>query len=163
MTIEAVLREVAECGAKQVCVTGGEPLAQKHCLDLLEVLCDGGYSVSLETSGALELSAVDRRVSKVMDLKAPASGECAKNRWENLAHLTKRDEIKIVLAGEGDYEWARQVIAERRLDRVCPLLLSPVYGRLSPTALADWVLRDRLPVRVQIQLHKLLWGEVRGR
>ena len=163
MTIGSILREVAEAGVHQVCVTGGEPLAQKSCLPLLETLCDAGYSVSLETSGALDLSGVDRRVSRVMDLKAPASGECARNRWENLAHLTRRDEIKIVVAGEDDYEWARREIAERRLDRVCPVLLSPVYGKLSPTALADWVPRDRLPVRMQIQLHKLLWGEVQGK
>jgi 7-carboxy-7-deazaguanine synthase len=163
MTIGRILREVAEAGVRQVCVTGGEPLAQKSCAALLEALCDAGYSVSLETSGALDLSGVDRRVSKVMDLKAPASGECARNRWENLAHLTRRDEIKIVLMGEGDYQWARQVIAERRLGRVCPVLLSPAYGKLSPTALADWILRDRLPVRLQIQLHKLLWGEVQGK
>lgn len=163
MTLDAVLRQVAEFAVKRVCVTGGEPLAQRSCLDLLRALCDAGHCVSLETSGALDLSAVDRRVSKVMDLKAPASGECARNRWENLDHLTRRDEIKIVLAGEGDYAWARQMISERRLERVCPVLLSPVYGKLSPTALADWVLRDRLPVRVQIQLHKLLWGEERGR
>lgn len=163
MTIDAILRQVAEFGVQRVCVTGGEPLAQRSCPDLLRALCGAGHSVSLETSGALDLSAVDRRVSKVMDLKAPASGECARNRWENLDYLTRRDEIKIVLAGEGDYEWARRMISERRLDRVCPVLLSPVYGKLSPTALADWVLRDRLPVRVQIQLHKLLWGEARGR
>ncbi|HEX6827978.1 MAG TPA: 7-carboxy-7-deazaguanine synthase QueE [Burkholderiales bacterium] len=162
MTLQAILERVAEFGAHCVCVTGGEPLAQQRCLALLTALCDAGYSVSLETSGALDLSGVDRRVSKVMDLKAPGSGECGRNLWENLKHLTRRDEIKFVLAGEADYEWAKQVLRERRLDRICPVLFSPVYGQFSPTELADRVLEDRLPVRVQIQLHKLLWGEAPG-
>lgn len=162
MTLQVVLRRVAELRARYVCVTGGEPLAQKGCLALLAALCDAGYSVSLETSGALDVSGVDRRVSRVMDLKAPASGECGRNRWENLEHLTRRDEIKIVLAGESDYEWAKRTLEEHRLDRICPVLFSPVYGKFSPTELADRVLEDRLPVRVQIQLHKLLWGEGPG-
>jgi 7-carboxy-7-deazaguanine synthase len=162
MKLHAILDEVARHGAGYVCVTGGEPLAQKGCLELLEVLCDAGYSVSLETSGALDVSKVDRRVSKVMDLKAPASGESGRNRWENLAHLGRRDEIKFVLANESDYAWAKQVLAERRLERICPVLFSPVYASLSATTLADWVLRDRLPVRMQVQLHKLLWGEGPG-
>lgn len=162
MTVQAILDEVARCGARYVCVTGGEPLAQKGCLTLLEALCDAGYSVSLETSGALDVSRVDGRVSRIMDLKAPASGESGRNRWENLAQLSPRDEIKMVLAGESDYDWAKHVLAEHRLERICPVLFSPVYGKLSPTALADWVLRDRLPVRMQIQLHKLLWGEGPG-
>jgi 7-carboxy-7-deazaguanine synthase len=161
-TVQAVLDDVARYGAKYVCVTGGEPLAQKGCLALLEALCDAGYSVSLETGGALDVSRVDPRVSRIMDLKAPASGESGRNRWENLAQLGRHDEIKIVLAGESDYDWAKHVLSERRLERICPVLFSPVYGKLSPTALADWVLRDRLPVRMQIQLHKLLWGEGPG-
>lgn len=163
VTRQAILERVAELGARYVCVTGGEPLAQPGCLALLTELCDAGYSVSLETSGALDISGVDRRVSKVIDIKAPASGECGRNRWENLKHLGRRDEIKFVLAGESDYEWAKHLLEERRLDRICPVLFSPVYGKLSPTELAGRVLEDRLPVRVQIQLHKLLWGDVQGR
>jgi 7-carboxy-7-deazaguanine synthase len=163
VTLQAILERVAELGTGYVCVTGGEPLAQPGCLALLSALCDAGYSVSLETSGALDISGVDRRVSKVVDIKAPASGECGRNRWENLKHLGRKDEIKFVLAGESDYEWAKRLLEERRLDRVCPVLFSPVYGKLSPTELADRVLEDRLPVRVQIQLHKLLWGDVQGK
>jgi 7-carboxy-7-deazaguanine synthase len=162
MTLQAILDRVADLKARYVCVTGGEPLAQKGCLPLLTALCDAGYSVSLETSGALDISGVDRRVSRVMDIKAPASGECGRNLWGNLAHLRRRDEIKFVLAGESDYEWAKRVLEERRLDRICPVLFSPVYGKFSPTELADRVLEDHLPVRVQIQLHKLLWGEGPG-
>ncbi|MDT3737038.1 MAG: 7-carboxy-7-deazaguanine synthase QueE [Denitratisoma sp.] len=163
MTLGDVLIEVARHGARQVCVTGGEPLAQKACLALLAALCDAGYSVSLETSGALDIAAVDPRVSRIMDLKAPASGEADKNHWENLARLTERDELKIVLADEADYAWARQTIRERNLEAICPVLLSPVAGKLDPKQLAEWVLRDRLPVRVQLQLHKLIWGAERGR
>ncbi len=163
LTLGDIMIEVAKHGARQVCVTGGEPLAQKACLPLLSVLCDAGYSVSLETSGALDISSVDPRVSRIMDLKAPASGEADKNRWDNLAHLNAGDEIKIVLAGEADYAWAKSVLAARRLDAICPVLLSPVAGKLEPKQLADWVLRDRLPVRVQLQLHKIIWGAERGR
>ncbi|PWB42119.1 MAG: 7-carboxy-7-deazaguanine synthase QueE [Rhodocyclales bacterium] len=163
MTLGDVLIEVARHGARQVCVTGGEPLAQKACLPLLAALCDAGYSVSLETSGALDVSAVDPRVSRIMDLKAPASGETDKNLWDNLARLNAHDEIKVVLAGEADYEWAKSVLAARRLDEICPVLLSPVAGRLDPKQLAEWVLRDRLPVRMQLQLHKIIWGSERGR
>ena len=158
-----MLIEVAKRGARQVCVTGGEPLAQKACLPLLGALCDAGYSVSLETSGALDISTVNPRVSRIMDLKAPASGESDKNLWDNLPHLNERDEIKIVLADETDYEWARNAIRERRLDAICPVLLSPVAGKLDAKLLAEWVLRDRLPVRVQLQLHKIIWGAERGR
>ncbi len=163
MTLGDVLIEVARHGARQVCVTGGEPLAQKACLPLLAALCDAGYSVSLETSGALDIAAVDPRVSRIMDLKAPASGESDKNLWDNLARLNAHDEIKVVLAGEADYEWAKSVLAARRLDEICPVLLSPVAGRLDPKQLAEWVLRDRLPVRMQLQLHKIIWGSERGR
>lgn len=163
MTLGDVLIEVARHGAHHVCVTGGEPLAQKACLPLLAALCDAGYAVSLETSGALDISQVDPRVSRVMDLKAPASGEAERNHWENLALLTGHDELKIVLADEADYAWAKSVLAARRLDAICPVLLSPVAGRLDPKQLAEWVLRDRLPVRVQLQLHKLIWGTERGR
>lgn len=163
MTLGDVLIEVARHGARQVCVTGGEPLAQKACLPLLTALCDAGYSVSLETSGALDIAQVDPRVSRIMDLKAPASGEAERNHWENLGRLTARDELKIVLADEADYEWARKAIRECQLDAICPVLLSPVAGKLDPKRLAEWVLRDRLPVRVQLQLHKIIWGTERGR
>jgi len=163
MTLGEVLIEVARHGARQVCVTGGEPLAQKACLPLLAALCDAGYSVSLETSGALDIAQVDARVSRIMDLKAPASGEADRNHWENLDRLNAGDEIKIVLADEADYEWAKSVLAARRLDAICPVLLSPVAGKLDAKRLAEWVLRDKLPVRVQLQLHKLIWGSERGR
>ncbi|MBK7135868.1 MAG: 7-carboxy-7-deazaguanine synthase QueE [Rhodocyclales bacterium] len=163
MTLGEVLVEVARHGARQVCVTGGEPLAQKACLPLLKALCDAGYSVSLETSGALDIAQVDARVSRIMDLKAPASGEADRNHWENLDRLNAGDEIKIVLADEADYEWAKSVLAARRLDAICPVLLSPVAGKLDAKRLAEWVLRDKLPVRVQLQLHKLIWGAERGR
>lgn len=162
-SIESVLAEVAKYPARQICVTGGEPLAQKECLPLLSALCDAGYEVSLETSGALDIARVDPRVARVMDLKAPDSGECARNRWENLALLTARDEIKIVVASRADYEWARAAIHERRLDARCAVLLSPAQGLVDPAALADWILEDGLNVRFQLQLHKLLWGGAQGK
>lgn len=161
--IDAILAEVARLGARHVCVTGGEPLAQKNCLPLLAALCDAGYSVSLETSGALDIGKVDPRVSRIVDIKPPASGEAARNRWENLAHLTPHDEIKFVLADRADYEWAREIIQARSLARVCPILFSPVQGELPPAQLADWILADRLPVRLQVQLHKVLWGNAPGK
>jgi len=163
MSCAAILDEVRQYQTRYVTVTGGEPLAQKLCLVLLEQLCDAGYSVSLETGGALDVSKVDARVSKIVDLKTPGSGEVAKNRWANLAHLAARDEIKFVLCDEADYVWAVRQIIERRLDLLCPILFSPVYGQLEPASLASWILRDRLPVRLQVQLHKLLWGEGPGR
>lgn len=161
--IATVLKRVADFNCPTVCVTGGEPLAQKSCLDLLAALCDAGYSVSLETSGALDVSGVDSRVSKIMDIKAPDSGESARNRWENLDLITAQDELKFVLASEADYRWACEVLQEKSLARRCPVLFSPVQGQLDPSLLADWVLRDRLPVRYQLQLHKVLWGQVAGR
>lgn len=163
VSVDEVLARVAAFGVPVVCVTGGEPLAQKNCLPLLARLCDAGYSVSLETSGALDVSAVDPRVSRIVDLKPPASGEAARNRWANLAHLGAHDEIKFVLADRADYEWAREVLRERALERVCPVLFSPVQGELAPVQLAEWILADRLPVRMQVQLHKLLWGSAPGR
>ena len=162
-TVESVLAEVRKYPARQVCVTGGEPLSQKECLPLLTALCDAGYDVSLETSGALDIAGVDPRVSRIMDLKAPDSGECARNRWENLAELNGRDEIKIIVASRADYEWARQAIGEHRLDERCPVLLSPAQGLVEPTALAEWILADGLNVRFQMQLHKLLWGNMKGK
>ena len=162
-SVASVLAEVAKYPARQVCVSGGEPLAQKECLALLTALCDAGYDVSLETSGALDIAAVDPRVARIMDLKAPDSGECVKNRWENLALLNPRDEIKIVIASRTDYEWARDLLRERKLDALCPVLLSPAQGMVDPTALADWILADGLNVRFQMQLHKLLWGNAKGK
>lgn len=162
-SVEAVLAEVARYPARQVCVTGGEPLAQKECLALLTALCDAGYEVSLETSGALDIAGVDPRVARIMDLKAPDSGECARNHWENLDYLTPRDEIKIVVASRADYEWARDQIRTRQLARLCPVLLSPAQGLVEPRALAEWILEDGLDVRFQLQLHKILWGNIQGK
>ena len=162
LTLEDILGRVAAHGAQYVTLTGGEPLAQKQAPALLRRLADAGYSVSLETSGALDVSAVDPRVSKILDLKTPGSGECERNLWSNLAHLTPHDEIKFVLCDEADYRWACDQIREHRLADLCPLLMSPVHGKLEPRRLAEWILRDRLPVRMQLQLHKLLWGEQPG-
>ena len=162
-TIASVLAEVAKYPARQVCVTGGEPLSQKECLTLLVALCDAGYDVSLETSGALDVSAVDPRVSRIMDLKAPDSGEVGRNLWSNLDCLDGRDEIKIVIASRGDYEWARDVVRQRQIDAICPVLISPAQGLLEARSLADWILEDGLNVRFQLQLHKLLWGNMQGK
>ena len=162
-TLDDLLAEVAGHGLRHVCVTGGEPLAQKGCLALLAALCDAGHDVSLETSGALDIAGVDPRVSRIMDLKAPGSGELARNRLENLALLNARDELKFVLADAADYAWAKQQIAEYRLAECCTVLLSPVAGALDPAELAGWIVRDRLPVRFQLQLHKILWNDARGR
>jgi 7-carboxy-7-deazaguanine synthase len=161
-TIDDVLAEVATHGAQYVCVTGGEPLAQKSCMTLLTRLCDAGYSVSLETSGALDVSTVDSRVSRIVDIKTPGSGEVEKNQWANLAQLRQSDELKFVLTSEDDYQWAKRVILDRRLDAVCPVLLSPAFAELEYSQLAEWVLRDKLKVRMQVQLHKVIWGERRG-
>lgn len=156
--IADIVEEVARYDTHHVCVTGGEPLAQKRCLVLLQRLCDAGFAVSLETSGAVDVTDVDARVVKVMDLKAPGSGEAQRNLWSNLDALTPNDQIKFVLADRTDYDWARDVLAERGIAQRCEVLFSPVYGKLEPRELAEWILADRLPVRLQIQLHKLLWG-----
>lgn len=163
MKIDAILERVATFHTSYVCVTGGEPLAQKNCQALLTALCDAGYAVSLETSGALDISAVDARVARIMDIKTPGSNETDKNRWENIAALQPSDEVKFVLCGEADYRWAKQILAEHRLADRCPVLFSPVHGKLSPTLLAEWILRDQLPVRMQVQLHKYLWNSEPGR
>jgi 7-carboxy-7-deazaguanine synthase len=162
-TISDILTRVGRYGARHVCVTGGEPLAQKRCIALLARLCDAGYEVSLETSGAIDIAAVDPRVRKVVDIKAPGSGEVARNLWSNLDHVGARDQIKIVIADRADYEWARARIAEHALADRCQVLLSPVHAELAPRELAEWILEDRLPVRFQLQLHKVLWGEEKGR
>jgi 7-carboxy-7-deazaguanine synthase len=163
MTLAAILDQVSGYDVRPVCVTGGEPLAQKNCLPLIVSLCDAGYDVSLETSGALDIGAVDPRASRIVDLKAPASGESERNRWQNIPLLTPRDELKFVLADRADYEWARRTLAEHRLDQRCPILFSPVQGALAPQELAEWILADRLPARLQLQLHKLLWGNIPGK
>lgn len=163
ISLPQILEDVSRFGVPTVCVTGGEPLAQRNCTALLSALCDAGYDVSLETSGALDISGVDARVCRVVDLKAPGSGESEKNFWPNIAHLTSRDELKFVLADRADYEWACQILQEYALVPRCPILFSPVQSRLPPQQLAEWILADRLPVRFQLQLHKCLWGNMRGR
>jgi len=161
--IDAIVAEVASYGVRRVCVTGGEPLAQKRCLLLLQTLCDAGYDVSLETSGALDVSAVDPRVSRVVDIKTPASGEEARNRWENLPLLTARDQIKFVICSRADYDWSRATVAAHALDSRCTVWFSPSNSEVPPRQLADWIVADRLPVRFQMQLHKLLWNDEPGR
>lgn len=161
--IADILTEVARYPTKHICVTGGEPLAQKTCLPLLGALCNAGYDVCLETSGALDIAPVDPRVARIMDLKAPGSGEVAKNLLSNIPSLRKTDEVKIVVASRGDYDWAKDMIATHQLNERCDVVLSPVAGQLSPTDLAEWILADGLNVRFQIQLHKLLWSDARGK
>ncbi len=161
--IEALLGEAAASGTRRVCVTGGEPLAQKQCLELLARLCDAGHDVSLETSGAIDVSGVDGRVARVLDLKTPGSGEMDRNLYSNLAALSARDMVKFVICDRRDYEWACRQVNEHRLAERVQVLFSPVAGRLAPADLADWILADRLQVRLQLQLHKVLWGDVAGR
>lgn len=163
MSLQQVLDEVAQYQARYVTVTGGEPLAQKACSALLSVLCDAGYRVSLETSGALDVSAVDPRVERVMDLKTPSSGESARNLYSNIEHLREKDQVKFVIGNRADYDWSRAQLDAWRLAERCEVLFSPIAGELAPSDLADWVIRDHLPVRFQVQLHKLLWGDQPGR
>ena len=163
LELEDILRRTRELDARYACVTGGEPLAQPNCLPLLTALCDAGYRVSLETSGAMDISQVDGRVSRVVDIKTPGSGECDRNRWENLALLSDRDLLKFVICDRADYEWARNELRDRELDRICEVLYSPSHEQLPAATMADWILEDRLPVRLQIQLHKYLWGNEPGR
>ncbi|MCE7031130.1 7-carboxy-7-deazaguanine synthase QueE [Lysobacter sp. GX 14042] len=160
---DGILAEVAGHGVRHVCVTGGEPLAQKRCPELLRRLCDAGYEVSLETSGAMDIGVVDTRVSRVLDIKTPGSGEVGRNLWDNLGKLTAHDQVKFVVCSREDYEWARGVLAEHRLADTCEVLFSPSFGQVDATALADWIVADRLPVRFQVQLHKLLWNDEPGR
>lgn len=162
-SVAAIVEQVRSYPTRHVTVTGGEPLAQKACHELLVALCDAGCDVSLETSGALDIGGVDARVSRIVDLKTPASGEVERNCWSNVDLLTPRDEVKFVLADETDYHWAKQMMVEHRIHQRCPVLFSPVWGQVDPTQLAQWILRDGLPVRMQIQLHKLLWKEAKGR
>jgi 7-carboxy-7-deazaguanine synthase len=158
-----IVEEVGAFGVRHVCVTGGEPLSQKRCLILLQALCDAGYEVSLETSGAIDIAGVDPRVSRVLDIKTPGSAEVERNRWDNLPLLTPRDQVKFVLCGRADYEWARDLTATHRLHERCDVLFSPSKSDLSARDLADWIVADRLPVRFQMQLHKLLWNDEPGR
>jgi 7-carboxy-7-deazaguanine synthase len=159
----SITDKVREFGASHVCVTGGEPLAQPNCLKLLKQLCDEGYEVSLETSGALDVGAVDARVARVIDIKTPDSGESPRNRLENLPLLTAHDQLKFVLCSRADYEWSKSFIENHGLAEKCQVLFSPSYYQLSATTLADWILSDRLAVRFQLQLHKVLWGDVPGK
>ena len=162
-TLAAILERVFGFGVGHVCVTGGEPLAQRACLDLLVALCDAGYRVSLETSGALDISAVDARVSRVVDVKTPDSNECERNQLANLQLLKPHDQIKFVLCSRADYEWAARLVREHALSQRCQVLFSPSHRQIAPRDLAEWILADRLPVRFQLQLHKQLWGDTPGR
>ena len=163
LSIDQVLADVTSLGGRYVTVTGGEPLAQKSCLRLLKRLCDADFVVSLETSGALDVSAVDTRVMKVMDLKTPNSGEQEKNHYRNIDHLSAKDQVKFVIADRDDYQWAKQTMATLQLSGICEVLFSPSTGEMEPRLLADWIVADNLPVRFQIQLHKYLWGDTPGR
>jgi 7-carboxy-7-deazaguanine synthase len=163
MALDVILEKVADYQPRYVCVTGGEPLAQRECLTLLTALCDAGYEVSLETSGAMPIDEVDSRVSRVMDLKTPGSGEVGRNRWENLQHLTLQDQIKFVICDRADYEWARFELDKHQLaSKVGDVLFSPSFSQIKPLDLAEWILADNLPVRFQLQLHKLLWNDAPG-
>jgi 7-carboxy-7-deazaguanine synthase len=162
MEIDDIMQKVADYGAHYVTVTGGEPLAQRDCHVLLTRLCDAGYSVSLETGGAMDIANVDPRVSVILDIKTPGSGELEKNLWGNLAHLKAQDEVKFVLCDHADYLWAKELLDKQPLHRTCSVLFSPVYSQVNPTELAEWILADKLPVRMQVQLHKILWGERPG-
>ena len=161
-TVPEVLAQISAFRVRHVCVTGGEPLAQPACLELLGALCDAGYAVSLETSGALDIAAVDARVMVVLDIKTPDSGESGRNLWANLARLKREDQIKFVICSRSDYDWSKSVLAERQLEQLCEVLFSPSWGQLPARDLAEWVLADRLPVRFQLQLHKSLWGDAPG-
>ena len=162
-SIPTILSEVDHYQPRFVTVTGGEPLAQLGCVDLLALLCDRGYTVSLETSGALDIAPVDSRVIKIMDLKTPSSQEMARNRWDNIALLTAQDQVKFVICDRRDYEWAKTVIQQYQLTERCEVLLSPSYIQLPNPILADWILQDHLPVRFQLQMHKYVWGDIPGK
>jgi 7-carboxy-7-deazaguanine synthase len=163
LDLDDILEKVGGIGASYVCVTGGEPLAQPNCLKLLTRLCDAGFHVSLETSGALDVSAVDARVSRVIDVKTPGSNEASRNRIENFQYLTPLDQLKFVICSRDDYDWSKAFLQQHGLSARCRILFSPSYNEQSPTALAEWILADRLPVRFQLQLHKILWGDVPGK
>ena len=162
MSIDAIVDQVKGYGCNLVEITGGEPLAQSESLEMIQRFCDEGFEVLIETSGSIDIAPVDRRATIILDIKCPGSGEVEKNRWENLQHLKPQDEIKFVIADRADYDWARKIIAERNLNR-WTVLLSPVWGEMDLKSLAEWMLADRLPARLQTQLHKHIWGaEARG-
>jgi len=161
--IDAVIVQAEQYGTPYVTVTGGEPLAQPACLELMTKLLDKGYCVSLETSGALDVSAVDQRVVKVMDLKTPSSGELSKNLYQNIEYLTQKDQLKFVIGNDEDYRWSKTILTEYDLPNRCQILFSPVMGQQNPTELAEKILKDRLPVRFQLQLHKILWDDAQGK
>lgn len=163
ISISEILREISQYRTRHVTVTGGEPLAQRDCIDLLFLLCDEGYQVSLETGGTIDMKNVDERVNKIMDIKTPGSGESGKNRLENLKYITMHDQIKFIICHRDDYEWACDLIRELQLIERCEVLFSPSYDELDATQLADWILEDQIPVRLQVQLHKYLWGDVPGK
>lgn len=163
MDIEDIVAQVASYKPRYVCVTGGEPLAQPNCIPLLTALCDLGVEVSIETSGAMDISKVDPRVVRVMDLKTPGSGEVSKNRYDNVELLQAKDQLKFVICSRDDYDWARDKLDEYQLAERCEVLFSPIHGELEPAQLADWIVEDNLPVRMQLQLHKYLWGDEQGR
>ena len=163
LSVEQISQQVKAYQPLYVCVTGGEPLMQKNCYLLLKRLCDSGYRVSLETSGAMDISKVDDRVSRVVDIKTPGSNECTRNRWDNINHLTAHDQIKFVICSPDDYQWAIAIVEQYHLEQHCEVLFSPSADQLSPSTLANWIVTDRLPVRFQIQLHKILWPGESGR
>jgi 7-carboxy-7-deazaguanine synthase len=161
--VSRLVDEARESRARHVCVTGGEPLAQRQCLTLLSILCDAGFEVSLETSGAIDASQVDARVTRVIDVKTPGSGESGRNLDLGVHGLRRTDQLKFVICDRADYEWSRARVRNERLDGRCTVLFSPSYQQLAAEQLANWVLADHLPVRFQVQLHKVLWGDVPGR
>lgn len=163
MDFAAVMAQVKKYSTRYITVTGGEPLAQKPVHDLMKLFCDEGYEVSLETSGAMDVSLVDPRVVKVVDIKTPGSQEVERNYWQNLDHLLPHDQVKFVVCNEEDYQWSRDILQQYQLDKRCQVLFSPSYQELKAGELADWIVRDQLPVRMQVQLHKYLWGDVPGR
>ncbi len=163
MTLTGIMETISDYKSRQVTVTGGEPLAQNNCMALLEILCDAGYDVSLETSGALDIKDIDSRVARIVDLKTPASGEVDKNLYENMLHLTPHDQVKFVICDRGDYEWSKEKLNEYKISDYCEVLFSGSHGQIQSSQLADWILQDQLPVRLQIQLHKYLWGDVPGK
>lgn len=163
MDISDIVDQVAAYQPRYVCVTGGEPLAQPNCIPLLTALCDLGVEVSIETSGAMDISKVDPRVVRVMDLKTPGSGEESKNRYDNVALLDSKDQLKFVICNREDYDWACDKLSQYQLSERCEVLFSPIHGELKPADLADWIVADNLPVRMQLQLHKYLWGDEQGR
>ena len=163
MELNDILLRVKETNTQHICVTGGEPLAQRHCAELLSLLCDEGYQVSLETSGSIDVAGVDVRVNRIMDIKTPSSGEESKNKYENIDHLSSKDEVKFVLCNRDDYLWAKKILEQHGLLEKCQVLFSPVHGELPASQLADWIISDQLNVRFQMQLHKLLWNNEPGR